>query len=477
MAATLKLILIALGFASVFLLVGLLLRSKIKVLQKLFLPASVIGGIVGLILVQVFSRVGAVAEQVTNYVSVMDALPAILIVPIFASTPLANFKRKDNIGAAAGKATAGIANGVFWLMCGIFTVQMVIGFGVNFFMTKAGSAIPFYKVWGFELAAGFTGGHGTAASIGAIYSGIPAVAEFASQGKDVATTFATFGLIGGMILGIIFINIAARRGTTAVMKKPAALEGVALTGLQNDVSKQESLGRETTKSFTIETLSVHLAVILGVVLASYGVSALLARVPAIGSLLKQLPVWSIAMVLMLLANKLISALKLEWMFDKKVVQKLSGFMTDFAIVCAIASMNLKTIATFIVPIVICSVIGFVVTYFYVFKLTKFITGTEAPFEHSIIAWGTSTGVLMTGLVLLKVCDPNYETSTLNNFTKGFAIMSIVQAAILGVVMPILIGKTDTLGILLVSLVMAVAFTAGAVIVGIVRRKRLAKVTV
>ena len=470
MSATLKLILIALGFASVFLLVGLLLRSKIKVLQKLFLPASVIGGFIGLLLVQVFSRVGAVAEQVTNYVSVMDALPAILIVPIFASTPLGSFKRKDDME----KATSGIANGVFWLMCGIMAVQMVIGLAVNYFMTKAGSTVPFYNVWGFELAAGFTGGHGTAASVGAIYSGIPAVAEVASQGKDVATTFATFGLIGGMVLGIIFINIAARRGTTAVMKKPAALEGVALTGLQKDVSKQESLGRETTKNFTIETLSVHLAVILSVVLASYGVSALLAMVPAVGSLLKQLPVWSIAMVLMLLANKLISALKLEWMFDKKIVQKISGSMTDFAIVCAISSMNLKTIATFIVPIVICSIIGFVVTYFYVFKLTKLITRTEAPFEHAIIAWGTSTGVLMTGLVLLKVCDPNYETSTLNNFTKGFAVMSIVQAAILGVLMPSLIGKMDTLGILLVSLVMAVVFTAGAVVVGILRGKRLEK---
>ena len=54
-------------------------------------------------------------------------------------------------------------------------------------------------------------------------------------------------------------------------------------------------------------------------------------------------------------------------------------------------------------------------------------------------------------------------------------MSIVQAAILGVLMPILISKMDTLGILLVSLVMAVVFTAGAVIVGIVRGKRLAKV--
>ena len=47
-----------------------------------------------------------------------------------------------------------------------------------------------------------------------------------------------------------------------------------------------------------------MAVVLSVVLASYGVSALLAKMPAIGSLLKQLPVWSIAMVLMLLVNKL-----------------------------------------------------------------------------------------------------------------------------------------------------------------------------
>ena len=38
MSAALKLILIALGFASAFLLIGLLLRSKIKVLQKLFYP-------------------------------------------------------------------------------------------------------------------------------------------------------------------------------------------------------------------------------------------------------------------------------------------------------------------------------------------------------------------------------------------------------------------------------------------------------
>jgi len=175
------------------------------------------------------------------------------------------------------------------------------------------------------------------------------------------------------------------------------------------------------------------------------------------------------MVLMMIVNRIISALNLEWMFDKKVVQKISGFLTDFAIVCAVASMNLNTIVTYIVPIIICSVIGFVVTYIYIFGLTKNIAGNEAPFEHSIISWGTATGVLMTGLVLLKVCDPDYETKALNNFTSGFAIMSIAQAAILGVLLPILIAKMGTAGILLASLLMTVVFTAGALVVVILRK--------
>ena len=56
-------------------------------------------------------------------------------------------------------------------------------------------------------------------------------------------------------------------------------------------------------------------------------------------------------------------------------------------------------------------------------------------------------------------------------------VSVMDAlpAILGVLMPILIGKMNTFGILLFSLAMAVVFTTGAVVVGILRGKRLAKV--
>ena len=469
MSATLKVILITFGLAGILLMVGLLLRSKIKVLQKLFLPASVIGGFLGLLIIVLLKLIPSLTESVSTYTTVMDALPGILVVPILAASPLGNFKKKSASVGPKTRKGPGIAMGVFFVMCGMMAVQMVIGLAVQVIMKAMGSPIDFYKVWGFELACGFVGGHGTAASVGAIYSGIASIADYASAGKDVATTFATFGLVGGMLLGIVFINIAARKGKTAVMKEPTKLEGTQVTGLVKNIAEQESLGRETTKNFTIETITVHLSIITGVIAISYGLLALVKKIPVVGSLLGSLPVWSFAMLIMMGVNKLLEVFHLEWLVDKKVSLKIAGFLTDFAVVCAIASMNLSTIATYMLPIIICSVLGFVVTFFYIFGFSKHITKGEQDFEHGIIAWGTSTGVLMTGLVLLKVCDPNYETKALSNFSAGFAVMSVFQTLILGVIMPVVIAKGTNVVILGVCAILAVVFTAGALIVGFMRK--------
>ena len=39
--------------------------------------------------------------------------------------------------------------------------------------------------------------------------------------QGVATTTATFGIVGGILIGIAMINYAARHGHTAMLKKPA----------------------------------------------------------------------------------------------------------------------------------------------------------------------------------------------------------------------------------------------------------------
>lgn len=79
------------AFASVLLIIGHLIRARVWALRRIFLPASLIGGLIGLIIVQLFlnlpdpdTRTQAhvfVEEQMLNG---WDDLPALLIAIVFA---------------------------------------------------------------------------------------------------------------------------------------------------------------------------------------------------------------------------------------------------------------------------------------------------------------------------------------------------------------------------------------------------------
>ena len=65
---------------SLLLLVGKLLRVGIPLLQKLYLPSSVVGGIAGLVAIQLFP--GAIDREL---IAVAGKIPGFLINVVFAS--------------------------------------------------------------------------------------------------------------------------------------------------------------------------------------------------------------------------------------------------------------------------------------------------------------------------------------------------------------------------------------------------------
>jgi len=65
---------------SLLLVVGKILRVGVPFLQKLYLPSSVIGGVVGLVVIQLFP--GSIAPEI---VTAAGQLPGFLINVIFAS--------------------------------------------------------------------------------------------------------------------------------------------------------------------------------------------------------------------------------------------------------------------------------------------------------------------------------------------------------------------------------------------------------
>ena len=428
-SAQLTLLLQAAGYLSILLLIGTFLRAKVPLFGRLMLPASVIGGFVGLIFGPnvMGELVGISLPGITeDFLSVWSVLPGVLIVPIFAAAPLGNGLEPGYVKTDWKKSAPRIM-----MACGGFAaiscLQSVAGYGTNVVMTKLGFD-GLYRTFGYELSQGFAGGHGTAAGIGGILEGL-GIAEW-NEAMGVATTTATIGLIGGMLIGIFVINRAAEKGQLEKLGtagKVGQIPKEMQVGLNLDVNKQPSLGREIGQSSCIDTVSIHMALIfLGCALAYYFRTFMMnCPIPFLANSFKNIPVWFVALLMMYIVNYALKVLKLNWMVDKKVKARCTGFLSAFAITAAVASCNVKAVMTFIAPILVMCVIGFILTYVGVFTFNKWLFKGDYPIERSVICWGTNTGVMITGMMLLKIADPNYETPALNEFAGGFALMSIL----------------------------------------------------
>lgn len=426
----------ALSLLSVLLLVGTFLRAKVKLFQSLYLPASVIGGFIGMIIspeiLGRFSNYSISEEWIKTY----SLLPGILSVPIFAAIPLGMFLNENKNIKSMYPSKVLICFGLF--QCASMS-QSAIGYATNMFFSKINPQLNMYRTFGYELSAGFAGGHGLAAATGKLLEGFGIPQWEIAQG--VALTTATIGLIGGIVFGIIFINLAVRKNKTKIIKRINDNADKSMeVGYNKDINKQNSLGRETFLSSSIETITFHLAIIFTVCGIAYIVLNFVKKMNIAG--LNVLPVWTYSMIIMFALNFIIKKLNLVWMVDAKVKAKIMGTLSDFAIVSAMTSLPIKAIINYIAPITVMCILGFIITYLLVFPLNSFFFKEDYSFERAIISWGTLTGVLITGMTLLKICDPEYKSPALSEFSLGFSLMSVTGLLIVPILNTVLaVGST------------------------------------
>lgn len=166
-----------LGLAIVLLLLGTWIKSKLNVLQKYFIPAPVVGGL----LFSLLMLVGHSMEIVTFDFD--SNLRNFFMVVFFTSVGfLASFSLLKKGGLAVG----------LFLVAAVVLVILQNGVGVA--LAKAFGLNP-----GIGLAAGsipLTGGHGTSGAFG------PYLEERGVTGATVvAIASATYGLVAGCIIG------------------------------------------------------------------------------------------------------------------------------------------------------------------------------------------------------------------------------------------------------------------------------------
>ena len=463
----------ALSLLSVLLLVGTFLRAKVKLFQSLYLPASVIGGFIGMIIspeiLGRFSNYSISEEWIKTY----SLLPGILSVPIFAAIPLGMFLNSSN-NSNEKKSIKSLYPSKVLICFGLFQCasmsQSAIGYATNMFFSKINPQLNMYRTFGYELSAGFAGGHGLAAATGKLLEGFGIPQWEIAQG--VALTTATIGLIGGIVFGIIFINLAVRKNKTKIIKRINDNADKSMeVGYNKDINKQNSLGRETFLSSSIETITFHLAIIFTVCGIAYIVLNFVKKMNIAG--LNVLPVWTYSMIIMFALNFIIKKLNLVWMVDAKVKAKIMGTLSDFAIVSAMTSLPIKAIINYIAPITVMCILGFIITYLLVFPLNSFFFKEDYSFERAIISWGTLTGVLITGMTLLKICDPEYKSPALSEFSLGFSLMSVTGLLIVPILNTVL-AVGSTFDNFITAIISAIFYFAFAFMVSFINKKSFTK---
>ncbi len=392
---------------------GIVIRSCFSIFQRFFIPSSVIAGFIGLIII---NSVGDLLPS--EWFAAFGAFPGILINIVFAGLFL---------------GTAPISLKKIWhLMAPQFCFgqiiawgQYVVGLGLVFFLLSPVFNVP--DVFGNLLEIGFEGGHGTVGGLAETFQELNW-----SAGTDLGYTVATCGMVFGIIIGMILINIAVHRGYVKNTHPFDDKDWLERMGFYRQ-KEQPSAGKQTISPDTMDSLALHLALIGIAILIGYGIKQLLifieVLVPSVFQdthIMHSLPLFPLCMIAGVLLQLFLRKSKLDTLADHDQMARITGTALDFLVVAAIASIRIEFVVAYWIPFSLLVLAGMLWNVFVMMYIGPRIF-ENAWFEHAIAEFGQATGVTATGLMLLRTVDPESKTVA----TKAFSYKQLLHEPIMG----------------------------------------------
>ena len=407
-----------------FLIVGFILRELIKPLQKLFIPASVLGGLVALI----------VGPQVLGLIELPETLSG-MTGPMIVLVMTAMF-----MGMKVSKASLKNYAGATDISCMLYFAQAAVGLLVGCGLSAVWDTLP--EHWGVIGVFSFFGGHGTAASAGAIFG------EYGIDGSlDLGIIFSTLGLVLAMVVGVVILNIGARKGYVSTVTKNA---DPSMYGGLIPENKRTPIGMERVSGSGINSFALQLGILLACIWVGDKLFALLGSVVPF---VNKFPSFLHGMVGAIIVWLLLQAVHLDGYVDKKTVGTISNVALDICVTAAVATLNLKMVSTYLLPIVIYTVVLVALTIFVCFFFGKRWVGKDW-FETVLIIFGQGLGSSTTGMALGRCADPDGKTCAYDSFGVSASVMGPV-ASFMVALFPMLCMQSDWI-VIGISLAVVVA---------------------
>ncbi|MEQ4540531.1 MAG: sodium/glutamate symporter [Billgrantia sp.] len=412
---------IALVLISLVLLASNAIRNVSPWLRRLFLPSSVIGGAILLLLgPEVLGRVvtGPFEEAAGLFPEYVfeswAALPGLLINVVFAALFI-------------GRPIPGLRT--IWMRAG---PQVVVGqtmawgqyvVGLTLAILILAPVFGMNPMAGALIEIGFEGGHGTAAGMADTFAELGF-----EEGADLALGLATVGIVSGVLIGTLMINLAARRGVIQLENPQKTAETLDEVSIQSDASDlppteeysefKKDLAQEEE---TADPLSLHLGLVgIAIAIGWLILTALQwieqqtwARNDGL-EILAHVPLFPIAMIGGVIVQLSVTRFGLEPHVSSRTMARIAGTALDFTIVAALATLSLTALGEHFIPFLLLALAGIGWSLFVLIVIAPRVI-PENWFERGIGDFGQSMGVTVTGLLLMRMADPKNRSGAFESF--------------------------------------------------------------
>ncbi|MFQ3787189.1 sodium/glutamate symporter [Halomonas sp. A29] len=459
---------IALVLISLVLLASNAIRNVSPWLKRLFLPSSVIGGFI-LLLFGPEALGRAVTGPFENAAGLFPEyvfeswaeLPGLLINVVFAALFI-------------GRPIPGLRT--IWLRAG---PQVVVGqtmawgqyvVGLTLAILILAPLFGMNPMAGALIEIGFEGGHGTAAGMADTFAELGF-----EEGADLALGLATVGIVSGVLIGTLMINLAARRGVITLdnpRKTSDALdEAQAMVhGEENELPPTEEYSEfkkdlaqeeETADPLSLHIGLVGIAIVIGWLILT-GLQWIEQQTWARDGgleVLAHVPLFPLAMIGGVIIQLIVTRFGLEPHVSSRTMARIAGTALDFTIVAALATLSLGVLGEHFIPFLLLALAGIGWSLFVLIVIAPRVI-PENWFERGIGDFGQSMGVTVTGLLLMRMADPKNRSGAFESFGyKQLMFEPVVGGGLFTAASLPLIVQFGAPAILGLTLVLTVAWLA------------------
>ena len=406
---------LALTCLSLILAVGRALGARLQ-LRLWGIPEALLAGLLGLLL----APGGPLPLLPPEVMQLWADLPLVLLTLVFGSLLL-------------GKPLPKL-EGLWRPVSGQVSLALVLAFGQ--YVVGGLAVLLVLQPWlgvspvmACLIEVAYEGGHGSAAAMGPSYAalGFPG-------GQALGLAMATVGLLSSTLVGGLVVVLARSRGWLL-----ADAPGSAASESASAASGDSGGAMAWAAAWAVNLALVGLAVLTGVGLLG-GLRWLTAGLgDGVASVVDALPVFPLAIVGSLLVRLALERSgKAHWA-SSAVQGQVGTLSADLLITAATAGLDLALLKADWLPLTVLALGGLV----WNLAVTLLLAPRLLPadwFERAVIEFGQATGVAASGLLLLRMADPDDRSDALPAFSiKQLMLQPFLAGGVVTVVAPLAVA--------------------------------------